>query len=616
MIPPARRVKVWPFFVLYDHFQQQYSSTTFMKPSWTAIAAKRQSCAQYGLQLRISRHKTIRSFASTSSLQAQSNQILDPVSQRWRYQLASTASSKNICGSIKVPRRLYSTVKPLQTLFKEHKATVSQISKTVRSYFDRGEKFRIYHGSTNSTRSGIKRNLVDTSTLSNVLYVDIDKKTCLVEPNVPMDRLVEATLKHGLVPPVVMEFPGITVGGGYSGTSGESSSFKHGFFDRTINSVEMVMADGQVKTLSRTENADLFNGAAGAVGTFGVTTLVEIQLQNAKKFVETTYHPVTSMEEAISKLQDFTSNSSELDYIDGIMYSTTSGAIITGVLTNTQKDSLPIRTFSKPWDPWFYMHVQTHLSYPSPTTELIPLPEYLFRYDRGGFWVGASAFQYFSFPFNRLTRWFLDDFLHTRMMYTALHASGQSRSYIVQDLALPYTTASEFVSYTHTNFGIWPLWLCPLKQNPGLTMHPHTPPDTTGQLPEMLNIGLWGPSPSSPSEFIEKNRDLEAKLKELGGMKWFYAHTYYTESEFWSMFNHPWYLALRKKYRAETLPSVYEKVKVDVEAAGKEEEGWRTKWPWSGFYGIWKAIVSRSYIEARRSEWKKYGGGRIRKGLE
>jgi FAD/FMN-containing dehydrogenase len=43
-----------------------------------------------------------------------------------------------------------------------------------------------------------------------------------------------------------MEFPGITVGGGYSGTSGESSSFKHGYFDQTINWVEMVLATGEI----------------------------------------------------------------------------------------------------------------------------------------------------------------------------------------------------------------------------------------------------------------------------------------------------------------------------------------------------------------------------------
>ena len=46
-------------------------------------------------------------------------------------------------------------------------------------------------------------------------------KTALVEPNVPMDRLVAATLQCGLIPPVVMEFPAITVGGGFTGTAGE-----------------------------------------------------------------------------------------------------------------------------------------------------------------------------------------------------------------------------------------------------------------------------------------------------------------------------------------------------------------------------------------------------------
>jgi delta24-sterol reductase len=92
-----------------------------------------------------------------------------------------------------------------------HNKTVEEISEKVRGFFDRKEKFRIFHGSTNSTRSALKKNLLDTSSLSHVLEIDTGRKTCLVEPNVSMDRLVEATLKYGLVPPVVMEFPGITV---------------------------------------------------------------------------------------------------------------------------------------------------------------------------------------------------------------------------------------------------------------------------------------------------------------------------------------------------------------------------------------------------------------------
>jgi delta24-sterol reductase len=499
-----------------------------------------------------------------------------------------------------------------------HAKTVSDISARVRGFHERGEKFRIFHGSTNSTRqSTLKKNLVDTSSLSRVLHVDKKRKTCLVEPNVSMDRLVEATLKYGLVPPVVMEFPGITVGGGYSGTSGESSSFKHGFFDRTINYVEMVLADGEVVTISPTEKADLFNGAAGAVGTFGVTTLVELELHEAKKYVETTYHPVSSMSDAIAKLKTFTA-SPDLDYIDGIMFSKTQGAIITGRMTDSLKDGVRVQRFSDARDPWFYLHVQDAVSKSAgTTTEAIPLAEYLFRYDRGGFWVGASAFKYFKFPFNRLTRWWLDDFLHTRMMYTALHASGHSKKYVVQDLALPYSTAEKFVDYADETFGIYPLWLCPLKQNPLPTIHPHSAEyEADGVTPkQMLNIGLWGRGPENHAEFLRKNRDLEHKLQELGGMKWLYAHTYYDEDDFWGMYDREWYDKLREKYGATSLPSVYDKVKVDVDALKKAEaensssllRSLMNIWPFSGLYGIKKAIESKTYLAARKAAWRSYG---------
>jgi len=181
-----------------------------------------------------------------------------------------------------------------------HNEAVAVIAANVRQFYDRQEAFRIYHGSTNSTRkSSFQRDrMIDTSDLSRVLKVDTKTRTALVEPNVPMDRLVEATIEHGLVPPVVMEFPGITVGGGFAGTSGESSSFKHGFFDRIVNWTEMVLANGDIVTASDTEKSDLFNGAAGSFGTFGITTLLELQLIEAKKYVELTYYPVTSVSEA------------------------------------------------------------------------------------------------------------------------------------------------------------------------------------------------------------------------------------------------------------------------------------------------------------------------------
>lgn len=524
-----------------------------------------------------------------------------------------------------------------------HKKAVATIAATVRQFFARREPYRIFHGSTNSTRprtaaTGHAR-AVDISALGHVLQVDRARRTALVEPNVPMDRLVAATLPHGLVPPVVMEFPGITAGGGYAGTAGESSSFRHGFFDQTINRVEMVLANGEVVEVTpspQDPRQDLFKGAAGALGTLGITTLMELQLVPARQYVKTTYHRCSSVAETIQLIRektDLKAKTNSADYVDGILFSKDHGVVVTGEMTDEAPPAgQAVQTFSHPRDPWFYLHVQDKTSSSSsasspPAVEYIPLAEYLFRYDRGGFWVGRSAFSYFPFPFNKWTRWFLDDFLHTRMLYKALHASGQSATYIVQDLALPYATAEAFVDYTAETFGIWPLWLCPLQAPETPTFHPHavvpqptqkltksaeaassTTKSSTASSEPMLNIGLWGRGPpgADADRCIALNRDLEHRLAhQFGGMKWFYAHAYYDEDAFWRIYDRPAYESLRSKYHATTLPSVYDKIKVNTDRKVSGETSlWKTRWPFAAIYGLRQAIKSKAYLP-RTPPWRK-----------
>ncbi|KAK5626206.1 hypothetical protein RRF57_001921 [Xylaria bambusicola] len=529
-----------------------------------------------------------------------------------------------------------------------HRQAVRLIATTVRGYFEKSIPFRIMHGSTNSTRPThlkSRARFVDISALKDVLEVDTARRVALVEPNVPMDRLVESTLKYGLVPPVVMEFPGITAGGGFAGTAGESSSFKHGYFDQSVNAVEMILPDGQIVVAKPGKNrqrnggngdlintklgagedpekyADLFHGAAGAVGTLGITTLLELQLIEAKRFVRTTYRRTTTAAEAIRVVREECRKPSN-DYVDGMLFSEGHGVIVTGEMTDELPTGEKARTFSRAWDPWYYMHVRNITkglpSSASPTsqssslsqgtiTEYIPLAEYLFRYDRGGFWVGEAAFGYFwPVPFTRFFRWFLDDFLHTRMLYRALHASGESARFFVQDLGIPYDTAEEFIKYTTKSLDIWPLWLCPLKTPKGPSFHPHVRQSSSPDSTEMLNIGVWGWGPKNQADFVRVNRALEAKVNELGGMKWLYAHTYYSEPEFWDAFGgRPAYEALREKYRATSLPSVYDKVKVGEDTAGK---GWKpfikSLWPMGGLYGIWKGIQSKDYMLHRHATWR------------
>jgi len=142
---------------------------------------------------------------------------------------------------------------------REHTVRVRQIAAAVKKYHQSSTPFRIYHGSTNTTRTlnFRKDSTVDVSQLGHILSINTKRQVAVVEANVPMDQLVKATLPLGLVPPVVMEFPGITVGGGIQGGAGESSSFKWGCFNRIVNWYEMVLASGEVVRASPAEKKDL-----------------------------------------------------------------------------------------------------------------------------------------------------------------------------------------------------------------------------------------------------------------------------------------------------------------------------------------------------------------------
>jgi Delta24-sterol reductase len=115
-----------------------------------------------------------------------------------------------------------------------HNQIVQDVSNNISNFYKLRQPYHVFHGSSSSTRPrhGSDTNVMDISMLSQVISVDTARKTCLVELNVPMDQLVEATMPYGLIPPVVMEFTGTTAGGGFAGTSGESSSFRHGFLTK------------------------------------------------------------------------------------------------------------------------------------------------------------------------------------------------------------------------------------------------------------------------------------------------------------------------------------------------------------------------------------------------
>ncbi|KAK1083998.1 hypothetical protein LTR33_002913 [Friedmanniomyces endolithicus] len=316
------------------------------------------------------------------------------------------------------------------------------------------------------------------------------------------------------------------------------------------------------------------------------------------------------------------------DYVDGILFAPDRGVIITGRLTDDLAADTKIQRFSRAQDPSFYLHAESGTRSSSDgesVKEATELRDYLFRYDRGAFWTGKYAFDYFLVPFNSVTKYLLDYFMHTRVMYHALHASGHAKKYLIQDLLLPEHNAEAFVEFVGKDLGTWPIWLCPFVVKGELALHPMLESEKAGddkgkkgegdeegeidgEKRTFINVGVWGPGSSNYDRFVDQNRRLERKVRELGGIKWLYAQAYYTEDEFREIYDQKWYEVLREKYHATHLPSVFEKVKVDLSQTSQVDtrswSGWMRSaawnmWPVSGLYGVYKTLSGRDYLLAK-----------------
>lgn len=459
-------------------------------------------------------------------------------------------------------------------LLEEHKAAVERIQKQVTYFHENKKHFRVYHGSTSSTRPlQFKRDaIVDTSDMGRIFPVNLETMTVQAEPKVPMDDLLAHCLKQGVIPKIVMEFKGITVGGGYSGFSGESSMYRYGLFSNTISDIEIVLGDGTLETASRTHNADLLEHAAGSLGTFGIVTLLTIELIPATKYVQVDLQLVTEVTKAHEIFEEATKDES-IHFIDGVYFRKNHIVVMFGRFVEappSQDDVL-----KKMQVHWFADTIEAKVkSKPTaekPATVYMTTTDYIFRYDHGAFWGGKLAFTHFHVPQNRITRRLADPFLDSRTCYHALHKSGLANEYVVQDFGIPSSTVAEFVAFVNDTLPELQIFLAPCKapKEIGLTSR-FNPRVSEVADQRIFAVGVYGRGPRDPKAFYELNRKLELRSAELLGAKLLYARTYYTEDEFWLIYDQKIYLEMRKKYKAEGLPSVYDKLKADMDTgAGK-----------------------------------------------
>ena len=449
---------------------------------------------------------------------------------------------------------------------KEHIQQIKSISEQIISAKKKGnKKLRFKHGSTRSTRikSSKKYDYINTGNMNKILEINKSEKYVIAQANVSMEKLVKETLKYNLIPPVIPELPRITVAGAVQGAALESSSFKHGQFNNTCLEYEIITGDGRIIYTSPRKNSDLFHGVSSTYGTLGAMTAVKIKLVPAKKFVLLEYFPTNSNKETVQLLTKKINENH--DFIEGIIFGKNKGVIITGKLTNLEKETK--QTFSRSTDPWFYQHAKKMSKTGGKIS--VPLRDHLFRYNRGAFWGGEFFFKVINIHSDRLTKFLFNPVLNTNNLYQILHKSNYSKQLFIQDIYVPIENTEKFINETENKLDIYPLWLCPVK--PTRYNERMSPNYIKSKM--LIDIGIWGNSDKYLRRPRALNLEIEKIMKDLRSRKMFYASIFYSNKEFWKKYDRKWYNSLRKKYNALVFPDIYEKLEEKRNAKTNLPEG-------------------------------------------
>src|SRR5882672_1968781 len=100
--------------------------------------------------------------------------------------------------------------------------------------------------------------LVEMQSMNRIGAVDENNLTVDVEPGVLWSDLTHRLAKSGLVPPVLTNNLGVTVGGTLSMAGIGVASFRYGSQGDNVVEMDVVAGDGEVVACSPESNADLF----------------------------------------------------------------------------------------------------------------------------------------------------------------------------------------------------------------------------------------------------------------------------------------------------------------------------------------------------------------------
>ncbi|MFC7343670.1 FAD-binding oxidoreductase [Saccharopolyspora griseoalba] len=402
---------------------------------------------------------------------------------------------------------------------------------------------------------------LDVGRFDRVLEVDSAGGTAQVQGMATYERIVDALLPTGHIPKVVPQLKTITLGGAVAGLGIESTSYRNGLPHESVREMEILTGSGEVvRARPDNEHAELFRGFPNSYGTLGYSLRLEIELERVKPYVELRHVPLRTARECADAIAAVCAEGAfdgrRVDFVDGTVFSAGEHYLTLG----SYVDEAPFVSDYTGQRVYYRSMQEIGRDY-------LTIHDYLWRWDTDWFWcsraLGAQHPLVRRFwprrykrsdVYRRVVAW---DRKHSLTDRLAVLRGGGVNEPVIQDVEIPVDRLPEFLEFFHREIGISPIWLCPvrLRDEQGWPLYPMDPETL------YVNLGFWATVPLELGELPGRhNRAIERAVAELDGHKSLYSNAYYTEDEFWRLYNLPAYEELKSRYDPKgRLPGLYEK---------------------------------------------------------
>src|SRR5262245_46449756 len=121
--------------------------------------------------------------------------------------------------------------------------------------------------------------LIDLTSLDRILSIDPVGLSADCQAGVLWETVVRQVIPQGLVPPVLTNNLGVTVGGTLSVAGLGVASFRYGAQGDNVTEIEAVTGNGDVVICSETQDREVFDAVRSTLGQFGVITRARLKLR-------------------------------------------------------------------------------------------------------------------------------------------------------------------------------------------------------------------------------------------------------------------------------------------------------------------------------------------------